>query len=427
MMNKNDSAQKLSSDAIRSFSAIRHPGFRWFFLGNAMAMMADSIEHVISYWVIFEKFRSPSLAGFAVISHWVPFLLLSVWAGGIADRYDPRRVIQWGMYCFIFVTIAWGFFIYTDSIEIWHAGVHLVIHGFAGVLWAPAAQLLIHDIVGKDQLHSGVRLMATARTLGILLGPAVGGALMLWLGPSLAITINAIIYVPLVFWLWKAPYGPAFSGSIRATHLNSQSGLSQILATIRTISDNKNIISMTLLIGLVSFFVGNAYLAQMPEFTLHLVPNDQGFYYSILLTMTGIGAISAGIFLESKNMLVPRPSSALYLVILWCVAITSFAISKNVYFSIGILFFVGFLELTYNSMAQTIVQLNAPPEIRGRVVGLFNMSYLGLKSFSGVTVGFAGSVIGIHWSLGLSALILLAISILLGSALIWKTNGPKIG
>ena len=78
-----------------SSSAIRHPGFRWFFLGNALAMMADNIEHVISYWVIFDKFQSPSLAGFAVVSHWVPFLLLSVWAGGVADKYDPRRVIQW--------------------------------------------------------------------------------------------------------------------------------------------------------------------------------------------------------------------------------------------------------------------------------------------------------------------------------------------
>ena len=61
-----------------SFSALRHPGFRWFFIGNALAMMADNIEHVISYWVIFQKFQSPTLAGFAVISHWVPFLFFSI-------------------------------------------------------------------------------------------------------------------------------------------------------------------------------------------------------------------------------------------------------------------------------------------------------------------------------------------------------------
>lgn len=388
-------------------SAIKHPGFRWFFVGNALAMMADNIEHVISYWVIFDKFQSPSLAGFAVVSHWVPFLFLSVWAGGVADKYDPRRVIQWGMYFFIFVTIAWGILIYTDTIEIWHAGILLVLHGFAGVLWAPAAQLLIHDIVGKNQLHSGVRLMATSRTLGILLGPAIGGGLMLWLGPATAITINAIIYLPLVIWLWKAPYGPAFRKSKRKPITKIVGGFSEIISTYKSISGNKNIISMTLLIGCVSLFVGNAYQAQMPQFTLSLIPRDNGFYYSILLIASGIGAMSAGIILETKNMLAPKTSSVFYLVFLWCLAIIAFAISKNIYVSITILFIMGFFELTYNSMAQTIVQLNAPPEIRGRVVGLFNMSFLGLKTFSGVTTGFIGSVIGIHWALGLSAILLL--------------------
>ena len=405
-----------------SSSAIRHPGFRWFFLGNALAMMADNIEHVISYWVIFDKFQSPSLAGFAVVSHWVPFLFLSVWAGGVADKYDPRRVIQWGMYFFIFVTIAWGVLIYTDTIEIWHAGILLVLHGFAGVLWAPAAQLLIHDIVGKNQLYSGVRLMATSRTLGILLGPAIGGGLMLWLGPATAITINAIIYLPLVIWLWEAPYGPAFRKSKRKPITKIVGGFSEIISTYKSISGNKNIILMTLLIGCVSFFVGNAYQAQMPQFTLSLIPRDNGFYYSVLLIASGIGAMSAGIILETKNMLAPKTSSVFYLVFLWCLAIIVFAISKNIYISITILFIMGFFELTYNSMAQTIVQLNAPPEIRGRVVGLFNMSFLGLKTFSGVTTGFIGSVIGIHWALGLSAILLLLFAATISFFLIFNIN-----
>ena len=403
-----------------SSSAIRHPGFRWFFLGNALAMMADNIEHVISYWVIFDKFQSPSLAGFAVVSHWVPFLLLSVWAGGVADKYDPRRVIQWGMYVFIFVAVTWGILIYTDTIEIWHAGILLILHGFAGVLWAPAAQLLIHDIVGKDQLHSGVRLMATSRTLGILLGPAIGGGLMLWLGPATAISINAIIYIPLVIWLWKAPYGPAFRKSKREPAAKTQGGFIEIITTYKSISGNKNIISMILLIGCVSFFVGNAYQAQMPQFTLNLVPRDNGFYYSILLIASGIGAMSAGIILETKNMLAPKTSSVFYLVFLWCLAIIAFAISKNIYVSITILFIMGFFELTYNSMAQTIVQLNAPPEIRGRVVGLFNMSFLGLKTFSGVTTGFIGSAIGIHWALGLSSVLLVFFAVTISLFLIFN-------
>ena len=73
-------------------------------------MMADSIEHVISYWMMFEKFHSPALGGFAVVSHWLPFLLFSVYSGALADRFDPRRIIQIGMFFFIAASLGWGFF-----------------------------------------------------------------------------------------------------------------------------------------------------------------------------------------------------------------------------------------------------------------------------------------------------------------------------
>ena len=138
-------------------------------------MMADSIEHVISYWVIFQKFHSPALGGVAVVSHWLPFLFLSVYAGRLADRFDPRRLIQLGMLLFMCVSIAWGVLFLTDTLQMWHAMVLLVVHGFAGVLWSPPSQVLLHDIVPRDQLQSAVRLNATSRYLGLLRGPAIGG------------------------------------------------------------------------------------------------------------------------------------------------------------------------------------------------------------------------------------------------------------
>ena len=129
-------------------------------------MMADSIEHVISYWMMYEKFHSQALGGFAVVSHWLPFLLFSVYSGALADRFDPRRIIQIGLACFITASLGWGYLFITDSMQMWHAMVLLVLHGFAGVLWGPAGQVLIYDIVGPAQLQSAVRLSSTARMLG---------------------------------------------------------------------------------------------------------------------------------------------------------------------------------------------------------------------------------------------------------------------
>ncbi|MET0213410.1 MAG: MFS transporter, partial [Vicinamibacterales bacterium] len=150
--------------AHQSFASLRHARYRAFFLGSATAMLADSIEHVISYWVVFQKFRSPALGGFAVLSHWLPFLLFSVQTGALADRWDPRRLIQLGMLLFAFVSVTWALlFFATDSLQMWHAAALLVLHGVAGVLWNPPAQALVHDIVAPQQLPSAVRLTATAR------------------------------------------------------------------------------------------------------------------------------------------------------------------------------------------------------------------------------------------------------------------------
>src|ERR1700721_905319 len=76
-----------SLPAKRSFAAMRHPGFRIQFTTFVIAMMADNIEHVISYWVVYQKFHSPALAGFAVVSHWLPFLLFWVASGAPAERF----------------------------------------------------------------------------------------------------------------------------------------------------------------------------------------------------------------------------------------------------------------------------------------------------------------------------------------------------
>ena len=92
----NDASPAASGPAKQSFAALRHAGFRAALITGMLAMMADNIEHVISYWVVFQKFQSPALAGFAVVSHWVPFLMFSVASGALADRFDPRRLIQCG-------------------------------------------------------------------------------------------------------------------------------------------------------------------------------------------------------------------------------------------------------------------------------------------------------------------------------------------
>src|SRR5215510_12092803 len=243
--------------AHSSFAAMKSAPYRLQFVSFVLAMMADNIEHVISYWMVFQKFHSPALAGFAVLSHWLPFLLFSVASGVLADRVDPRRMIQCGMGLFVIASLGWGYFFITDTLQMWHAMVLLVIHGCAGVLWQTPNQLLLYDIVGPADLSSAVRLNATARYLGVLVGPAVGGAMLLALGPSLGILVNTVFYLPLVLWLVNAPYGPRFRKGAPAPR-RAVRGFADIVQTARGLTGQHVIVSMILLAGATSFFVGNA-------------------------------------------------------------------------------------------------------------------------------------------------------------------------
>jgi MFS family permease len=387
-------------------SALTLPGFRAFLATFMLAMMADNIEHVISYWVMFQKFHSPALGGFAVLSHWLPYLGFSVSVGALNDRFDSRRIIQAGMVLFITASVGWGYFFVTDTLRMWHAMVLLVLHGFAGVLWQTSSQMLLYDIVGPALLPSAVRLNATARYLGVLVGPAVGGVIMLTLGPSRGIFVNTLFYLPLVLWLVRAPYGRHFRGDALPPK-RAVRGLADIVQTIRDVRHVPVLGPMILLAGGASFFIGNSYQAQMPGFASDLGHGDPGTSYSMLLAADAAGALVAGFLLEIRggNLLKTQASSAMKLAVMWAAALACFAVVRSYPVALALLFTAGFFELSFSSMSQTLVQLHAPSDIRGRVLGLFNMSALGLRAFSGITVGLVGSLTTVHRSLASSALL----------------------
>ncbi len=403
-----------AAEPHKSFAALRHPQYRMYFITTALAMMADNIEHVISYWVLYQKFHSPTLAGVAILTHWLPFLLFSVYSGALADRYDNRRLIQVAMLLYITASLGWAMLFLTDTTQQWHAVVLLTIHGIAGVLWIPASQLLIHDIVGGKNLQSAVRLNATSRQLGVLMGPAIGGALMLIFGAAAGLIINVLIYLPLIVWLGRTPHGQRKARTADEKKSDkSAGGLRDTLATLRLAQGNRILISMIALAGVSSFFVGNAFQAQMPEFAHDLGTEKAEFSYSVLLAANAGGAFIGGMILEARGLLQANARTAIILTILWCISIAGFAMTDSYPFAAVLMFVAGFLNLTFNSMAQTLVQIHAPPNLRGRMIGLYNMSNNGLRAFSGVTVGILGAAIGIHWSLALSALVLMMIAMVL--------------
>ena len=185
-----------------------------------------------------------------------------------------------------------------------------------------------------------------------------------------------------------------------------------LLDLTHQIAHQHTIVSMTLLAGAASLFIGNAYQAQMPEYAHDLGHLDTQSY-SLLMAADAVGALIGAVVLESRGLLRASPRTAMWLALLWCLAIGGFALAGNYWLALSLLAMAGFLNLAFSAMAQTLVQVHAPEHLRGRVVGLFSMSSLGLRAFSGVTVGVLGAWIGIHWSLALSALSLMTATLVL--------------
>jgi MFS family permease len=388
-----------SGNRHQAFEALKIPACPMFVFTFVLTMMADNVEHVISYWVAFEKFHSPTLGGFAVISHWVPYLFFSVGVGALNDRFDSRRLIQIGAALFLLTSLGWGYFFVTDTLTIPYAMALLVLHGFSGVFWMTSSQVLLYDIVGVEQLASAVRLNATARYFGVLVGPGVGSLIMATLGPSKGIFLNAALYLPLLIWLINAPCHH------RAQRLEKSAnrrvnGFSDIWQTILVVRRTPTLGVMILLSGAASFFVGNSYQAQMPGFATDLGNIEPGFVYSMLLAADAAGALFAGITLElGLRFTQVTPSAAMGFALAWAVTLGCFALTRSYPIALICLFAAGFCELSFSSINQTIVQMKAPDAIRGKVLGLFGMSSSGLRLFSGIFVGLIGSRIGIHFSL----------------------------
>ncbi|MGO4690515.1 MFS transporter [Glaciibacter sp. 2TAF33] len=398
----------MTAPASVRFAGLRDKPTRTYIGFGMLGMMGDNIEHVITYWVMWQMFHSPLLAGFAVVSHWLPHLFLSVWFGSLADRYDCRRIIQAAQATFMAVSVGWGVLFVTGTLQPWHCCVLLVLHGLASATWHPAEQMLLHDFASPDNLPSAVRLNSTGRSLGMLLGPLVGAVLLVTAGPDIGIFINVLAFVPMFLFMFVTRFtGHTRDGAAPRVRVAMRDAFS----AVREVRSIPNLVMMIALAGATSLLIGVALAPLMPEFAARLGEGNAGFAYAALMGASAVGAVIGGVLLESARWFRPTVRVAIVATIVFAVATLAFALSGNYLFSLLMLFIGGIASLVSTSTEQTIVQLDAPAAIRGRVLGLYGMSSMGLRAGSGLTIGVLGTLIGVQWAVGLSALLLAVLAV----------------
>ena len=175
------------------------------------------------------------------------------------------------------------------------------------------------------------------------------------------------------------------------------------LRVLRDVRSDHTLISMIVLAGLGSFFIGTSLQTAMPLFAHALGAGGAGTAYGVLLFANGAGGVIGGILLEATGSIKPNVRAAVVSTAVYGVTTLFFALTSSYLIALALLVISGVANLASMSIGQTIVQLRAAPADRGRVVGLYGVSANGLRAGSGFTVGILGAAIGIHASLAFSA------------------------
>jgi MFS family permease len=401
-----------SQPGPQKFAALRQKTPRNYLIGSGLAMMADNIEHVITYWVLWEMFHSELLVGFEMVSHWLPFLMLSVPFGALAERVDCRKIIQFSQVLFMLVSLSWGLLFLTGTLQMWSACVLLVVHGIAGAMWAPAEQLLLHDFVDEPDLPGAIRLNATFRSLGILCGPVVGSALLFGLGPVWGIFANIVFYLPLTLMLLRVRQ--TGHGSAQAAHAR-RPGFRAMFATLGSVARDRTLFGVILLSGLSAVAIGGSLQVSIPDFaTGNLAIGDGGIGYGVLLFANGAGGVIGGFLIEALTRGRPTPRAIVSWSVLFGATTVVVALTHTYWLALLALVIGGVANLVSTSMGQALAQLRAAPSERGRVIGVYGMFSSGFRTGDGINLAVLGSLWGIGPAVAIGGAFLLVAALVMG-------------
>jgi MFS family permease len=383
------------------FAALEVRTFRWYWAASWISSTGDGMENVIRNVLVVQLAgaSAPFWLGMMVFAHWLPFTLFSLYGGVLADRYDNRKVqivAQLLLMCAAF-GVAWATL--AGFVTTWWIFGFLLLHGFAGAIGNPAQQTLIHAIVGRERLLSAISLNSSARQLSQVIGPAVAGFIVVAFGPGTGFLVNAMTFLPLLVLLTLMRVKPLAERSRAPIAQSLRDGLQFV--RVRPL--------IAALIGaemLGVIFLGHTFNSFLVLFAYDVLHVD-ALGYSFLLVGSGIGAVGAAVYLAYSH----RHHTGRFILgaaIVEMVAILLFAFSSSYALSFLLLVGVGASAVLTQALTNTTIQVSAPNEIRGRVMGAYTFGTQGMRVLKGPILGGLAIVFGAPIAVGGAALAVLA-------------------
>ena len=379
-------ASPLPPRPLGAFRALRHRNFRLFFIGQLISLIGTWMQTVAQAWLVYRLTGSPVLLGTVAFVTQLPVFFLATVGGIVADRHPKRRIVVGCQVASMVLAFLLAGLTLTGIVRVWEI---IVLAGFLGVVNAfdiPARQAFFVEIVGKDDLQSAIGLNSSIFNGARIIGPTIAGILVATIHEGWCFFINGLSFIAVIVALVMMRVEE------RRLTSSGRKALQEALEGFRYALGSPTISSLLLLVGLVSV-VGIPYTVLMPIFADHIL-HGGARALGLLMGATGVGAVMGALTLATRRGTRGLGRVAAMSAVGFGLSLVMFSQSRWLALSMVLLVPVGYFVMLQMAATNTLLQTMAPDHLRGRIVALYSMMFMGMSPVGSLGAGFTADHIG---------------------------------
>lgn len=362
----------------RSFSALRHRNFRLFWFGNVVSNFGTYAQITAQGWLLVTLTKDPLTITAVAACNTIPFLLLTLFAGAVADRVDKRKAL---IVCNVgasLLALGLGILVLLNVVQVWHVALISLLAGIVQSFDIPIRQSFNVEMVGHRDLPNAIALNSTAFNLARVVGPAIGGYLLGAIDTDGCIFVNALSFVAIIC-------GLLFMNLPRPERARHAFKLKSLWRGIIFVRRKDTLRHITILVTVVSL-LASPYHTLLPIFAKQVFRSEVGGY-AMLMTYNGLGAMGSALMLAAAGRMRHRGKRLMLGCFFYCISVIGFGAAPNITIACALLIVAGWSFLTFLMTANTMVQTLSPNTVRGRVSAIYSLAVIGPAPIGAIVTG----------------------------------------
>jgi len=402
-----------------TFRALAHRNYRLYWSGGLVSNIGTWMQRVAQDWLVLLLSDNSGVAlGITTGLQFLPILLLSPYAGAVADRLPKRRLLQLAQVMMAGPAILLGVLAITGLAQAWHVYVIALLFGMATAFEAPVRQAFVGELVGAEDLSSAVGLNSASFNAGRIIGPGVAGLTIAALGSGVQATgvvilVNALSYGAVLVALLRmqdADIEAAAAGERRRGMVRE--GLSYVLGRA----------DLMLVVGVMAFVGTFGLNFQLTSALMATHVYDKGAgEYGVLGSTMALGSIAGALLTARRGS--PKLRMVVGAAVAFGIAEIAIALMPTYLTFVMLTPLIGITAMTTITTANTFVQTTVPGVLRGRVMALYLMVFMGGTPFGAPLIGWVGETFGARWSLIAGGLVSIAGTLLCAVLYLRRSRG----